>query len=117
MIQRVSEGEIHDSDQGGAGEEERPGIEQREPGPDSGSPPAFHEMRYPAPGMVWITGGSPSLRRSIMMVNRTTPVKGSMCSSQAFSRSCSAETTPPSARRSSASTANSLRDKGTCCPS
>src|SRR6266536_6338129 len=107
MIERVPEVEVHESDDGGAGEEERPRVQQGEPDPDSGLPPPCHGMRYPAPGRVWMTGGSPSFRRSIMIVNRTTPVNGSMCSSQAFSSSCSAETTPPSARRSSASTANS----------
>ncbi|CAM5717874.1 hypothetical protein SGLAM104S_06487 [Streptomyces glaucescens] len=43
-------------------------------------------------------GGSPSLRRRVMTVTRTTLVNGSVFSSQAFSSSCSAETTAPSLR-------------------
>src|SRR5438128_828281 len=116
MVDDLPKGEIHQRDERHAGEEERPGVEQREPDPDRRRPPAAwggHGMRYPVPGMVSMIGGSPSFRRTIIMVNRTTPVNGSMCSSHAFSRSCSAETTPPSARSSSARTANSFRDSPT----
>jgi DNA-binding transcriptional ArsR family regulator len=38
--------------------------------------------RYPTPGMVSITSGSPSLRRSRPIVTWTVFVKGSVCSSQ-----------------------------------
>jgi hypothetical protein len=55
------------------------------------------------------------LRRTFITVKRTTLVNGSTCSSHAFSSSCSAEATPPSARISSSSTANSLRDSSTGC--
>src|SRR3954462_11054813 len=55
-----------------------------------------------------MTGGSPSLRRRVMTVTRTTLVNGSVFSSQAFSSSCSAETTAPSLRSSTSRTANSL---------
>ncbi len=64
-----------------------------------------------------ITGGSPSLRRRVITVTRTTLVNGSVFSSQAFSSSCSADTTAPSLRISTSSTANSLGARWICRPS
>src|SRR5262249_17093457 len=119
-VQCLAEEEVHHHHQRRSGEEEGAGVEQREPDPDPRVPPGppfGHGMRYPAPGTVSMTGGSPSLRRVIMMANRATPVNGGPCSPHAFSNSCSAETTPPSACKSSASTANSLRDNPTGWPS
>ena len=52
-----------------------------------------------------------------MTVTRTTLVNGSVFSSQAFSRSCSAETTAPSLRISTSRTANSLGASWTSLPS
>ena len=72
-----------------------------------------HRIRYPTPGSVISTGGSPSFRRNFRIVIRTACVNGSAFSSHAFSSSCSADTAVPSARSNSASTANSLRDNGT----
>src|SRR4029450_348917 len=101
-----------------AGEQEQAAVDQRQPGADGqpGEPGWRHGIRYPTPASVTTTGGPPSLRRSLRTVIRTAWVNGSACSSHAFSNSCSAETTPPSARSSSASTANSLRDSGTYRP-
>src|SRR6266511_4730633 len=90
--------EVHQEYQHDAGEQEQPAVEQGEAHPQ---PRWSHGIRYPAPGTVSIGGGSPSLRRSVMMVTRTTWVNGSMFSSHAFSSSCSADTTAPSARSSS----------------
>ena len=52
-----------------------------------------------------------------MTVTRTTLVKGSVFSSQAFSSSCSAETTEPSLRIRTSRTANSLGARWTSLPS
>ena len=41
-------------------------------------------MRYPIPGVVLITGGSPSFRRRRPMVTVTVLVNGSACSSHAL---------------------------------
>lgn len=62
-------------------------------------------------------GGSPSLRRRVMTVTRTTLVKGSVFSSHAFSSSCSAETTAPSLRIRTSRTANSLGASWISCSS
>src|SRR5438093_12908578 len=92
-VQSLAQEEVHDPDQRRPRQEESPGVEQGETEADGGTPrPAArggHGMRYPTPGTVSMTGGSPSFRRSIMTVNRTTPVNGSAGSSHAFSRSCS----------------------------
>src|SRR5262249_42953202 len=72
-------------------------------------PDRAHEPgRYLDPGIVWITGGWPSLRRSVMIATRTAFVNGSAFSSHAFSSSSSALTIVLSARISISSTANSL---------
>src|SRR5215472_3156522 len=120
VVEDLPQEEIYQRDQDRAGKEERSGVEEGESDPDRGAPPAAwgdHGMRYPLPWMVSMTGGSPSFRRTIIIVNQTTPVNGSACSSHARSRSCSAETTPPSARSSSARTANSFRDSPSGRPS
>ncbi len=86
-------------------EQSQPAHDQSQAAEEQGQPRADgqpgHGSRYPAPVTVSTSGGSPSLRRSVMTVTRTTLVSGSMFSSQTFSRSCSALTTVPSARRSS----------------
>lgn len=54
-------------------------------------------MRYPDPGTVSMTCGSPSFLRSLTIVVRTVFVNGSMCSSHTFSSRSSAETSAPRA--------------------
>src|SRR5215813_3592323 len=90
--------------------EEKAAVQQGQADPDRRP---LHRIRYPTPGLVSMIGGSPSLRRSFIMVTRMTLVNGSVFSSHTRSKSCSAETTAPSARSSSARTANSLRDSRT----
>src|SRR5581483_11423287 len=97
---------------GGAGEQ----VVRRDDLTGRGLDGAAHS-RYPTPGTVSITAGSPSFLRSVIIVTRTTLVNGSMCSSQACSRSCSELTTAPSARSSTSRTANSLRVSSTGLPS
>src|SRR5207248_11644147 len=101
--------QVVDHDQGQPGQQEQPTVPRGQPGPKR---QAFHRApnRYPAPGTVSITGGSPSLRRNVITATRTALVNGSACSSHAFSSSSSALTTVPSARISTVSTANSLGD-------
>src|SRR5262249_17675314 len=100
--------QVADRDQGGAGQQEQPAVQGGQPQPQRGP----HRIRYPTPGTVSITGGSPSLPRSVITVIRTLLVNGAACSSHAFSSSRSALTTAPSACSSTSSTANSLRDSG-----
>src|ERR1700733_14939121 len=63
-----------------------------------------------------MTGGSPSLRRSRLIVTLTALVNGSAISSQARSSSSSADTTRPCAASSSSSTPNSLGPRSSGCP-
>src|SRR5262245_66385328 len=79
-VEGVCQIEIQQGDEDGPGQQQRRGIVQGEPDADGGVP-AVHGSRYPVPETVSITGGSPSLRRRFMMVNRTTLVNGSVCSS------------------------------------
>src|SRR4051794_41658683 len=55
-----------------------------------------------------MTGGSPSLRRSVMTHMRTVFVNGSACSSQTRSSSSSVDTAWPAADSSASSTPNSF---------
>src|SRR6266540_5507629 len=78
-VEGLAQDDVHDRYQRGAGEEERAGVEQGQTQADRRTPPAAcvrHGMRYPAPGTVSMIGGSPSFRRSVMMMKRTTPVNG-----------------------------------------
>src|SRR5262249_32922439 len=113
VLQALPHQQLRRAEQGHARDQQQSAVEDGEPDPDRG---AAHGTRYPTPGTVSTTGGSPSLRRSLITVTRTMFVKGSTFSSQARSRRSSAETTAPQARSSSARTANSLFARGTGRP-
>src|SRR5581483_12370801 len=74
--------QVRDAEQCHAGDQEQAAVDERQPGAD-GQP--VHGIRYPTPGSVSTTGGSPNLRRSLKMVIRTALVNGSALSSHAFS--------------------------------
>src|SRR3569833_893097 len=114
VVEAVLDDDVQDGEQGDAGEEEQSAVED---GQAVAQAPALHRIRYPAPGTVSMRGGSPSLRRSRIMVTRTVLLNGSMFSSHAFSSSRCTETTPPPARSSSVRTANSLMARSIGRPS
>src|SRR6185369_7199538 len=112
-VDHLSHQAVRHAEQGPTGDQEQSGEQQRQANTDGqpGHPAGcVHAMRYPTPVTVCTTSGSPSLRRSVITVTRSTLVNGSTFSSQAFSSRNSALTTAPSARSSSSSTLNSLRD-------
>jgi hypothetical protein len=53
---------------------------------------AHQPNRQTAPGTVWMTGGSSSLRRNVITTIRTALVNGFACSSHGFSSRCSGVT-------------------------
>src|SRR5579864_9025906 len=77
---------------------EQAGIQQGQPCPD-GQPRADH-IRYPLPTTVSISGGSPSLRRSRVIVTETMLLNGSRLASHTCSSRSSALTRAPSAASS-----------------
>ena len=87
---------------------EQAGVEQGQSGAD-GQPRAAAHIRYPLPITVSISGGSPSLRRSRVIVTETMLLNGSTSASHTCSSSSSALTTAPSAASSISRIPNSLR--------
>src|SRR6516162_6243713 len=126
----MSEQRVIDRQHASTGQEEQRGEGERHPHPQghpersdatrgrgsAGYGQRTHGITYPVPVTVWITGGSPSLRRSLLIVMRTTLVNGSVNSSQARSRSSSALTTAPSAASRISSTASSFLDRSSRSP-
>src|SRR5947209_9645253 len=126
--------QVADRQQHPAGDQEHGPVEQRQAQPDRGRrtvpaqprqpaagprftrPALHHFILYPTPITVSTTEGSPSLRRNVMIVIRTTLVNGSMCSSHTRSSRSSVDTAAPSALISTSSTANSLRASSTGRP-
>src|SRR5271168_2270826 len=86
---------------------EQSGVQHGQPCPD-GQPRAAH-IRYPVPTTVWISGGSPSLRRSRASVTETMLLNGSAWASHTCSSSSSALTRAPPAASSISRIPNSLR--------
>src|SRR5580658_10310437 len=86
---------------------EQAAVQQGQPGPN-GQPRASH-IRYPLPTTVSIRGGSPSLRRSRVIVTETMLLNGSAWASHTCSSSSSALTRAPPAASSISRIPNSLR--------
>ena len=82
--------------------------------------PSIHEssvMRYPTLVIVSIAGGSPTLRRSRLIVTVTVLVNGSAFSSHTWAKRSSALRTAGCARIRASSTANSLAERSRRRPS
>src|ERR1043166_8996727 len=75
------------------------GVEQSQARANGQRRPAAH-IRYPLPITVSISGGSPSLRRSRVIVTETMLLNGSTSASHTCSSSSSALTSAPSAASS-----------------
>src|SRR6266542_2023931 len=87
---------------------EQAGVEQGQ-SCANGQPRAATHIRYPLPITVSISGGSPSFRRSRVIVTETMLLNGSTSASQTCSSSSSALTRAPSAASSISRIPNSLR--------
>ena len=77
-VEVVPDEQITERQQDGAGDQEDNPVKNRQAQPDRGGRPAHQASLYPTPMTVSTTGGSPSFRRSVMIVIRTTFVNGSI---------------------------------------
>ena len=100
--------DVADCDDDRPADGEQAGVEQGQAGAD-GQPRAAAHIRYPLPTTVSISGGSPSLRRSRVIVTETMLLNGSTSASHTCSSSSSALTRAPSAASSISRIPNSLR--------
>src|SRR5581483_12153578 len=100
--------DVADCDDDRPADGEKPRIEQGEAGA-YGQPRAAAHIRYPLPITVSISGGSPSLRRSRVIVTETMLLNESTSASHTCSSNTSALTRAPSAASSISRIPNSLR--------